>query len=131
MRLPRPLYRRWYASGIPAFLSRAGISWRFLRGRSVAEDYFPLVSAGEDASGFYAIRSTDLDSMVEALEDRFGDLTEAQKDRARNALKRTIEKWDWYDDGRSDLEDAAIERFIEWSRQDGDVLHDSWEEEAA
>lgn len=117
--LPGPLYRRLYASGLPRLLARAGVAWRFLRCRSTPDDGYHLVVAGERASGFYSIRSTDLASMIEAIEDRFGQLTPEQEERARGALLRAIEKWDWYDDGRSDLEDNAIVRFIEWSEHVG------------
>lgn len=121
---------RWIRE-IPSTAERAGIAWRFLRGRSTEDDGYYLTRAGEDASGIYCWDAASVRDVIETLEERFGELTPDQKQRAANALERTVHKWDSAGEERGYVIDGAVDRWIDWTHQAGETLHDSWNEEVA
>lgn len=127
--LPRPLYRRLYASGFPAFVARAGIAWRFLWNRSTERDGYDLTRAGEEVTGIYGFDCVSVADLVECLEDRHGPLDDERRDVAKSALERVVSKWDSSGDARGALLDWAEDKFREYCEQDGIVLPDLYEDE--
>jgi len=104
---------------------RVACGFRYAIGRNTTTDGYNLFHEGETLIGYYALEGLSENSVLEAAQERFGDVPELAS-LVSAACERVASKWSSTGDTQGAAEDWAFEKIMEYAESRGITLTDSW-----